>query len=185
MKQWVRFAIPFMFIFASIVACDSDIKDVRRINAVGFSPAVMAEDVNLKYTDSGKVKAILKSPLMLDYSNLTYKFNEFPKGVHVTLVEDNNKNSYVESDYAISYDDTKIIDLQGNVKITSADGKVLTTEQLYYDQKNEWFYTKEHFRLNDTIEGGFIEGPGIDFSKDFKVVNTQRNRGEVNNVQEN
>ncbi|OIQ21786.1 MAG: LPS export ABC transporter periplasmic protein LptC [Flavobacterium sp. MedPE-SWcel] len=169
----------FVVVFSS---CDSNIKDVQRINTVAFNPAVQAENINLKYTDSGKVKAILVSPLMLDYSNLHYKFNEFPEGVHLTLIDDSGNNSYVVADYAINYANTHIIDLQGNVKITSYDGKELQTSQLYYDQKNEWFYTEKKFKFTDG-EDSYLEGPGIDFSKDFKIFNMQRNSGEISNVE--
>ncbi len=174
----------FIFCFAFLlVSCESNFKDVQRINSVEFSPVGQSENINLKYTDSGKVKAILVSPLMLDYSNLEYGFNEFPKGVDVTLISENKEESYVVSDYAITYADTDIIDLQGNVKITSSDGKVLETDQLYYDQKNDWFYTEKYFKFTDG-EGGYLEGPGIDFSKDFKVYNMQRNTGQFNNLDE-
>lgn len=174
-----------IIVFAAIIfmmfSCESNFKDVQRINTVAFSPVGQTENINLKYTDSGKVKAILVSPLMLDYSNLQYGFNEFPKGVNVTLLDESNKKSYVVSDYAITYAKTDIIDLQGNVKITSNDGKVLQTDQLYYDQKNEWFYTEKKFKFTDG-EGGYLEGPGIDFSKDFRIFNMQRNKGQINNV---
>lgn len=166
---------------AAFFSCESNFKDVQRINIVEFSPVGQTEDINLKYTDSGKVKAILVSPLMLDYSNLDFGFNEFPKGVHVTLLEEGSKQSFVESDYAITYEKTDIIDLQGNVKITSADGALLETEQLFYDQKNEWFYTEKNFKFTDG-KGGFLTGPGIDFSKDFSVMNAQQNTGQINNV---
>lgn len=172
-------AVIFIFVLA---ACDSSFKDVQRINKVAFTPAAETENINLKYTDSGKVKAILVSPVMLDYSNMQYKFNEFPEGIHVTLFDGNNNSTDIIADYAISYDDTDIIDLQGNVLITSADGKKLETEQLYYDQKNEWFYTEKRFKFTD--KDGYIEGPGIDFSKDFKVVNAQRNTGQIDNVEQ-
>lgn len=169
------------FIIACLFSCESNFKDVQRINTVEFNPVGQTENINLKYTDSGKVKAILVSPLMLDYSNLEYGFNEFPEGVHVTLLEEGDKQSFVESDYAITYENTDIIDLQGNVKITSASGEVLTTEQLFYDQKNEWFYTEKNFKFTDG-KGGFLTGPGIDFSKDFSVMNAQQNTGQINNV---
>lgn len=174
--------IFYLAVIALLFACESNFKEVQRINAVTFSPAARSENINLKYTDSGKVKAILVSPLMLDFSNLEFGFNEFPDGVHVTLLDEGQKNSYVESDYAITYAKTDIIDLQGNVKITSHDGKVLETEQLYYDQKNEWFYTEKKFKFTDG-EGGYLEGPGIDFSKDFKVFNMQKNTGQINNIE--
>jgi len=171
------------FIVVLLYSCESNFKDVQRINTVAFSPSGETENINLKYTDSGKVKAILVSPLMLDYSNLQYGFNEFPKGVHVTLFDQNNKKSYIVSDYAITYAKTDIIDLQGNVKITSDDGKKLETQQLFYDQKNEWFYTEKKFKFTD-VNGSFFEGPGVDFSKDFKVFNAQRNNGLINSVED-
>lgn len=173
--------ISCLYFFVVLLSCESNFKDVQKMNAVALNPVGQSENINLKYTDSGKVKAILVSPLMLDYSNLEYGFNEFPKGVHVTLFGENNEKSYVESDYAITYAKTDVIDLQGNVKITSSDGSRLETQQLYYDQKNEWFYTEKNFKFTNA-DGGFLEGPGIDFSKDFKVMNAQKNTGEIPNV---
>lgn len=178
----VKYTAPFLVFVCFLCSCESNLRDVQKMNTVAFNPIGQAENINLKYTDSGKVKAILVSPLMLDYSNLEYGFNEFPKGIHVTMLGENNEKSYVESDYAITYAKTDIIDLQGNVKITSHDGSRLETSQLYYDQKNEWFYTEKNFKFTDG-KGGHLEGPGIDFSKDFKVFNMQRNTGTINNVE--
>ena len=42
-----------------------------------------ADSVNLKYTDSGKIKAILVSPKMLDYATVLYPFTEFPNGIAI------------------------------------------------------------------------------------------------------
>jgi LPS export ABC transporter protein LptC len=177
----IGFIITVVILFAS---CESNFKEVQRLNSVSFNAAMQAENINLKYTDSGKVKSILLSPLMMDYSNLDYGFKEFPKGVNVTLFDDNGQKTVVVSDYAITYDETKIIDMQGNVKITTADGKVLTTDQLYFDQQNEWFYTEKNFKFTDG-QGGYLEGPGLDFSKDFKIFNMQRNSGQIPNEGQN
>jgi hypothetical protein len=37
--------------------------------------------VNLKYTDSGRITAILVSSKMLDYTTVDFPFTEFPKGL--------------------------------------------------------------------------------------------------------
>lgn len=164
-----------------LFSCESNFRDVQRINSKGFNPVGETENINLKYTDSGRVKSTLVSPLMLDYTNLEYGFNEFPEGVHLILYDTNNAKTHVESKYAIVYEGTDIIDLQRDVRIYTEDGKQLTTEQLYFDQKNQWFYTENFFKFTDA-DGSFLEGPGIDFSKDFKVMNTQRSKGAINNV---
>jgi LPS export ABC transporter protein LptC len=70
-----------------------------------------------------------------------------------------------------------VIDLEGNVKIKSEDGQTLETEQLFFDQKNEWFFTDKDFVFTDPK--GVSNGKGIDFSKDFKVINSQRIAGEI------
>ena len=80
------------------------------------------------------------------------------------------------------YKKTDIIDLQGNVTITSHDGKKLETSQLYFDQKNEWFFTEKHFKFTDA-NGGYLQGPGVDFSKDFKIFNMQKSSGQINSIE--
>jgi hypothetical protein len=84
----------------------------------------------------------------------------------------------VTSNYAVSYKFTNIIDLQGKVKIVSQNGQTLETEQLYYDQKNEWFWKK--FKFTDLK--GSSNGQGIDFSKDFKIINSQSIMGEFDSA---
>lgn len=37
-----------------LFSCESNFKEVQRINSVAFSPSGEADDVDLKYTDSGK-----------------------------------------------------------------------------------------------------------------------------------
>lgn len=151
--------------------CESNINEVRKINLTELNPVGEAENFNLKYTDSGKIKAILVSPKMLDYSNLEFPFSEFPKGIHVTIYDEKGNKSFVTAKYAVSYSKSNLIDLQGDVKITTSEGKKLETEQLYYDQANEWFFTQKNYKFTDKVS--VISGVGIDFSKDFSVLDTQ------------
>ena len=153
------FAVTLFF------GCESNFKEVQKINVTEFTPSGDADKVNLKYTDSGLIKVVLLSPKMLDFSTVDFPFTEFPKGIDVTLYDNKGKTTRVTSNYAISYKVTGIIDLQGKV-----------TEQLYYDQKNEWFFTEKKFKFTD-IKGS-SNGQGIDFSKDFKIINSQRLTGE-------
>ena len=157
--------------------CESNFKEVQKSNFSEFVPSGEAEKINLKYTDSGRITAILVSPKMMEYANVAFPFTDFPKGIDVTLYDKNNKRTIILADYATSYKSTNIIDLKGNVKITSQDGQILETDQLYFDQKNEWFFTQEKFKF--TSPKGVSFGEGIDFSKDFKKVNSQKISGEI------
>jgi len=166
-----------LLLVMAFFSCESNFKEVQKQNFSEFAPSGEADDFNMKYTDSGRIKSILISPKMLDYASVTFPFTEFPKGINVTLFDINNKRTFVTSNYAVSYKVPNLIDLQGNVRITNEMGQVLETSQLYFDQKNEWFYTEKKFKFTDPK--GVSYGEGIDFSKDFKIVNSQSITGEI------
>ena len=131
----------FCLFLISLTACESNFKDIQKDNFSDFVPSNNADEVNLKYTDSGRITGILVSKKMLDYAVVDFPFTEFPKGIRVTLFDKNAKETVITSNYAVSYKQTGIIDLQDKVKIVSTDGQILETEQLYFDQKNSWFFT--------------------------------------------
>lgn len=179
MKRLFRNSIPLLAILLALIiaSCESNFKEVQKMGLSEFTPSGDADSINLKYTDSGRITANLISPKMLDYATVAYPFTEFPKGMHLTLFDKNGKQTYIDAKYAISHKTTNIIDLQGDVKISNQNGELLETEQLYYDQKNEWFFTEKKFKF--TSPKGVSYGEGIDFSKDFKKVNSQKISGQV------
>jgi hypothetical protein len=95
-----------------MVGCESNFKEVQKINFSEFMPSGEAENFNLKYTDSGRIKSILVSPKMLDYSNVEFPFTEFPKGINVTMYDSKGKRTFITSEivsilgFTRSYDES-------------------------------------------------------------------------------
>jgi LPS export ABC transporter protein LptC len=170
---FTAFAVFLLF------SCEGNFKEVQKSTFAEFTPSGEADSINIKYTDSGKIKSILISDKMLDYATVEFPFTEFPKGVKVTLYDEKGKKTFVTSKYAVTFKNTDLIDLQGKVKISNESGQILETEQLYFDQKNEWFYTEKRYKFTDPK--GISFGEGVDFSKDFKIINSQGVSGEVEN----
>lgn len=181
LKKIVQISVT-VFAVTLFFACESNFKEIQKFNVSEFMPTGEADSVNMKYTDSGRIKAILKGPKMFDYSSAQYPFTEFPKGIDVTLYDESGKKNYIQANYAITFKGTDIIDLQGDVKMTSDGGQYLETEQLYYDQKNEWFFTEKKFKFTDPNKG-LSTGEGLDFSKDFKRINFQKVYGLINDAE--
>ena len=146
-------------------SCKDNFKAVQKIGILQNEPIGIAENINLKYTDSGKVKANLLSPKMKDYSNREFPFTEFPNGIKL-LLYDKDKKSTILADYAISYADTDLIDLQKNVIIITQQNDSIFANQLYYDQKNERIFTNEDFKTVSATK--IISGKGFNSDKDFK-----------------
>ena len=150
--------------FLLLFSCNTNFKKIQKIGMSDNEPIGEAEHINLKYTDSGKVKAVLKSPKMFDFSNRKFAYNEFTEGVYLELFE-NGKKSVVVSDYGIIYNKTNVIDLQGNVVVTTHSNDTLFAEQLYYDQDKEWLFTNKPvtFRTGQDL----IHGNGFDSNAKF------------------
>ncbi len=146
-------------------SCKDNFKEVQKIGVSENEPIGIADTFNLKYTDSGRVKAILISSKMLDYSNRDFPFSEFPEGIYLEVFDEDNNKSVVVADYAISYTKTDLIDLQGHVKLSTYKKDTLFAQQLYYDQSKEWLFTNKPvtFRMGSDK----INGKGFDSNSKF------------------
>ncbi len=153
-------------------SCKNNFKEVQKIGVTQNQPIGEAKDINLKYTEVedtiGKVVANLESPKMLDYSNRDFSFSEFPDGIRLSLYDDNNEKNVVLADYAIVYNATDLIDLQGNVVLITPQNDSLFAKQLYYDQKREWLFTNLPVELKSTTSNS---GRGDIFDSDTKFKN--------------
>ena len=161
-------------------SCKDNFKEVQKSTFSEFTPSGEADDINIKYTDSGRIKSILVSPKMCDYATVEFPFTEFPKGIKVTMYDEKGNKTFITANYLVTFKKTDLIDLQGKVRITNEAGQLFETEQLYFDQKNEWFYTEKRYKFTDAK--GVSYGEGVDFSKDFKIINSQEISGEVENT---
>ncbi|OBQ55882.1 LPS export ABC transporter periplasmic protein LptC [Tamlana sp. s12] len=157
--------IVTVFTVAMFFSCQDNFKEVQKIGISENEPIGVDYNLNLKYTDSGRVTANLISTKALDYSNRDFPFHEFVDGVELDIFDEKNQKSVVIADYAIVYTDTDLIDMQSNVVITTHDNRVLKTDQLYYDQKNEWLYTNEAVSFKS--EQDIINGHGFDSNTKF------------------
>ena len=172
MKQALKYVIKLSVVALSttlLFSCNDNLKNIQKLSFTEFLPVGEADSINLKYTDSGRIKTILVSPKMLDFTNVKAPFTEFPKGINLTLIDEQNNKSYITAQYAKVYSQTDIIEFNGNVKMTGAKGHFLETTQMYYDQKNQWFFTEQNFKFTAPNEA-IVYGVGIDFSQDFAKV---------------
>jgi len=159
----------------TLFSCEGNYKNVKKMSLKDDEPLSVAKGMNTKYTDSGKVTVNLKAPLMLDFSNYEFPFNEFPEGIILYFWED-DKKSTVTSDYAIKYEKTNLVDLRGNVRIMTSDSIELNATQLYWDQKNEWLFTDQAYTIK-FADGSYNDGQAFNSSQDFTTFMSRKNQG--------
>ena len=55
------------------------------------APDAVGKEIHLKYTDSGRLTAILKTPVILDYTSKEMGYREFPEGVLLDIIDKEGK----------------------------------------------------------------------------------------------
>ncbi len=160
----------FTLLVFAIYSCKNNFEQVKQLNQFDALPVGQADTIRVVYTDSAQTVAILKAPKNIDYTNQPFPYSEFPKGVDVVFYDENNKETFVKADYGILYNRTNMVDLSGNVSITTPEGANLRTSQLYWDIDREWVFTEENFTFKNKDYD--IAARILDASRSFNKITT-------------
>lgn len=155
-----------------LFSCDNSLDKVPNINLTSLYPSGVGDSVRLVYTDSTKIKAILTSKKYLDFSNQDFPYSEFPEGVKVTFFDKNGNKNIVTADYGIFYNKTNLVELKENVHLRTHDQQSLKTEQLFWDQTNQWIFTEKRFQFTGPETD--MDAIRLDISRDFKYFSSGR-----------
>jgi LPS export ABC transporter protein LptC len=124
---------------------------IKSLTVQDTLPTETVKDLVVQYTDSGKLKAIIKSPQLDKYSGEN-SYMLFPKGIHVVFYDSADiASSEIKADYAISYDKKKLMEVRKNVIIFDfKNGKELYTEVLFWDQTEKIIYNNAFVTIKES-----------------------------------
>ena len=148
-----------------VSSCENDIKEVNDLlsKQTGIEEAV---DVTSFMSQQGKVKAKLRSPYMLRYQ-ADSPYVEFPRTLHVDFYDDSTKvESTVDALYARYREfESKVLLKDSVVVINIQKGDTLKTNELWWDQTTEEFFTDKPVRIYQSDKTIF--GQGLRAKQDF------------------
>lgn len=146
-------------------SCKNDEKEVRELfeKKLGIDEAI---DIDSYMSQGGKMKARLRSPLMIRYQD-TLPRMEFPKSLHVDFFDDTLKiQSQVDALFAQYFESQNKIFLKDSVRIVNIQGDTLYCQELWWDQPEARFHTDKPVRIHKP--GTIINGIGLSAPQDFK-----------------
>lgn len=162
---------------AMTLSCVNDLEEVKKITAVDNAPEESAKDVEMIYSDSAKVKVILLSPELNRYYG-EKKYVEFPIGIDVTFYDSIMKvQSKLTADYAISYENTKIMEAKKNVVAINIKNEQLNTEHLVWDQNKKMLYSNVFVKI--TTPDKILFGDGLEADEQFTWYRIKKLRGTI------
>ena len=147
------------------VSCENDMKEVNDLlrKQTGGEEA---RDVISYMSQQGLIKAKLRSPYMLRYQSDS-PYVEFPRTMHVDFYDDSTRiESTVDALYARYREyESKVLLRDSVVVINIEKGDTLKTNELWWDQTTEEFYTDKPVRIYQKDKTIF--GKGLRARQDF------------------
>ena len=163
---------------AIFFGCENDENKVDLITKKTRLPVETATGIEVLYSDSAKIKAKLKAPLMNRYTH-PKPYVEMPKGVDLKFYDDSlNIISTLTSNYAINRESEDIMEARNNVVVVNKKGEQLNTEHLIWDQKAKKIYSNVFAKI--TTKDEVIYGNGFEANEDFTNYKINHVKGTFN-----
>ena len=160
-----------LLIFAG--CSDSEKKAIVKKKKGAFESAEFAEKVTIEYTDSGKLRARVYSPILMAVKAKRNPYLLMKKGLKVDFYDEKGVlESYMTAEYGISYMDEKKVIVRRNVEILNIKGETLNTEELVWDQQTGVIRTDKFVKI--TVQDQITTGTGLISNQaftDWEIIN--------------
>jgi LPS export ABC transporter protein LptC len=166
------FATRYKFVLAAFIlscffisSCENDLKEVDALmkRQTGVEEGV---DVTIYISQEGLMKARLRSPFMLRHQ-VDSAYVEFPRTLHVDFYNDSLKiESILDAKYARYREyENKVYLRDSVVVINLLKGDTLKTDELWWDQDTQEFYTDKPVEIRQPDKT--VYGKGLKAAQDF------------------
>lgn len=175
----IKIIITAIAVICVLSSCDDNLKAIQKMQLTSNEPIGEVKELLFKHTDSGYIQLKLSGDKMLDFSNDIYPYTEFPEGIAVTVydrIKDTILTTNITANYGILYDESKLVDLRGDVLIVNPDGNTFSGDQLYWDQRAKWVFTDEEFVIS--FDGARDSGSKLDANEELTKIQVRNSRGE-------
>ena len=145
---------------AMLFSCENEMSTIQNLTVQDTLATESAIDIRVSYSDSGRLKAILESPLLEKYSTED-PYMLFPEGIHVFFYDSlETLVSEIKSDFAINYEKKKLMEVRKNVVILDyKNDKELLTEVLFWDQAKHIIYNNVFVTIKE--DGQIMHGDSM------------------------
>lgn len=153
--------IVIMLLFYIMMACTEQKEHLAPAIHDEDSAALMTTyGINMLISDSGVIKYRIVTERSVTNQNVNPKRTIFDKGILLTQFDEHlHVQAYIQADTAYKYDEQRLLELRGRVRILSKDGVKFRGEELFWDQDKHEYYSNmySYFETPErTLEGHYF-----------------------------
>lgn len=166
-----------LFIFLFFESCSSDkVAPIKTDMVSGDSiPNQESFNATVTFSDSGKVKAVLKAGRIRVFSKFNYTLID--KDASVDFYKAGVYSSTLTGKRGKIFDATKDVEVYDSVKLVSVDGSVLTSNKLYWVNQTQRIKSDEFVHIVTKTDD--ISGFGFEADQNLKNYVIRKVSGEV------
>ena len=177
-KTYLRLCLFLFGIVFVGSGCVNDLEKVEAIMEDELLPVEVADSIQIIYSDSALLKVILEANHLERFLGEN-PYLEMTEGVHVRFFNSLGEvESELRSNYAVSYENTDIMEAKEDVVVVNKKGETLSTEHLVWEEKTERIHTEEFVKI--TTEDEVIFGHGFESNQDFTKYRIKKIKGTIN-----
>lgn len=168
----------FLLLTVAVFSCNNTDK-AEKISAVKDRtklPRLHATEITTVISDSGITRYRISAPTWDIYDRATQPYWEFPKGIHLERFDEKLKvDANVHSQYAKFNEFEQTWELKGKVKAINLQGELFETEHLFWNQRQERFYSDTLIKITQATR--IITGIGFESNQTMTKYLIKRPQG--------
>jgi LPS export ABC transporter protein LptC len=174
-------AFGFIMTILFFISCQNSIEEIKALTPDLNLPNQSGKNIEVQYTDSGKLVLKFKAPQMVRFLNKDDPYYEFANGIDVLFYDKNeNPESHVIAGYAIYRDKKQMWEARDDVVAMNLNsGEQLNTEQLFWDMGKKQIYSTVFTKITNA-DGVYYGEKGFESNQDFTKYKLIGSRGSVN-----
>ncbi len=144
-------------LLCTLPSCENDINEVRALGKQSTNVEVGTQ-IDSYLSVAGKVNAHLTAPKMLRYQGNGVRKSEFPNTLHVDFYNDSMKiYSRIDAQYGSYIENERKVLLKNHVVASNNLGDTVFTDELWWDQVTEKFYTDKRVIISKNYRSDYFD----------------------------
>jgi LPS export ABC transporter protein LptC len=147
-------------------SCGNDIETVKSITQIQSGPSMSAKNIEVIFSENGRLQAKLNSPLLHRYEG-DKPYLEFPQGFRIEMYDSLRRPATtITGKYGKQDQSTRVMEAKGNVVVRNElEKKQLDTEHLTWDENRQLIFSDVAVKI--TTPDKVLFGSGIKANEAF------------------
>lgn len=173
-----RIFIFSILILAFLASCEKEKEQENTKVRSNDDPAMSATNIDVLFSDSGKIQARVTAPLMNEFTGPDPRM-EFPKGFHITIFDSTMKaSSTITANKGVRYENRGFMEGIGKVVVRNEKkNEQLNTERLIWDERNHRIYNSDPIKV--TTPGKVLFGNNLESDEAFSKYSFKNPTGQM------